>query len=93
MKSNYELVVVFEPEIKAEEKEKLLTGLKKTITEKGKILKEEDWGKKELAYPIKKQRSGLFCWFSFEAESDLPQTLEKKTKLEEKIIRFLLTKE
>ena len=83
MKSNYELVVVFEPEIKAEEKEKLLTGLKKTITEKGKILKEEDWGKKELAYQIKKQRRGLCCWYSSADEYDLQKILQTKTKLEE----------
>lgn len=93
MKSNYELVVVFEPEIKAEEKEKLLNDIKKTIADKGKLLKEEDWGKKELAYPIKKQRIGLFCWFSFEGEAALPGELEKKLKLEDKIIRYLVVRE
>lgn len=92
MKRNYELIVIFETEVKAEEKEKLLQFIKKTISNSGTILEEKDWGKKELAYPVKKQRMGLFHWFSFTAEPAVAVELEKKLKLEEKILRYLLIK-
>lgn len=90
MKRNYQLVVIFEPEVKAEEKEKLLQNIKKIISEKGKVKEEKEWGKKELAYPIRKQRMGIFYWFSFEGEPMVLVNLNKKLKIEDKILRFLI---
>lgn len=92
MKRKYELVVIFEPEIKAEEKEKLLTNFKKLIALKGKILEEKDWGRKQLAYPIRKLGMGVFYWFSFESEIENLKNLEGKLKLEDKILRYLIIK-
>jgi len=93
MKRTYELVVVFEPEAKAEESEKLLTNLQKNLTEKVKVIEEKDWGKKELAYPLKKKRLGLFHWWKLEAEGTTVVALEKKLKLEEKLLRYLIIRE
>jgi len=90
MKRNYELVVIFEPEIKAEEKEELLKKIKKIISKEDKIKEEKEWGRKELAYPIRKQRVGIFYWFSFSADPSLPLSLKKILSLEEKILRYLL---
>jgi len=93
MKRMYELVVVFEPGAKAEESEKLLKKLQENLTEKAKIVEEKDWGKKELAYPIKKSRMGLFHWWKIETEPKALVALEKKLKLEEKLLRYLLIRE
>ena len=90
MKRNYQLVVIFEPETKAEEKEKLLQNIKKIISDKGKVKEEKEWGKKELAYPIRKQRMGIFCWISFEGEPVILSTLNKKMRIEDKILRYLI---
>lgn len=93
IKRKYELVAIFEPDIKTEEKEKLLQLIKKSVAASGKVLEDKEWGKKELASPIKKQKMGVFCWLAFEMEAKAMVDLEKKLKLEEKIIRYLLVKE
>jgi len=89
MKRKYELTLVLEPELSKQEKEKLLEAIKKYLS-KAKVSEEKDWGIKDLAYPIKKQKKGIFYWLSFAIDSqDLPE-ITKKIKLEEKILRYLL---
>lgn len=56
----------------------------------GKMGKEEVWGKKELAYPIKKKREGIFVLFPFEAPPDKIKELETRLRLNEKLLRYLL---
>lgn len=90
---SYELVVIFRPEIDSEEKEKLLQSIKKILSPSGKIESEKEWGKKELAYPIEKQRMGFFYLLTFKAEPAQAANLSKKLNLEEKIIRYLLIRE
>jgi len=89
MKRKYELTLVLEPELSKQEKEKLLETIKKYLG-KARVSEEKDWGVKDLAYPIKKQKRGFFYWLNFETDSqDLPE-IAKKIKLEEKILRYLL---
>ena len=50
----YELVVVIKPTVKEPERKKLLEQVKEWLGEV-KITKQNDWGQKALAYPIKKE--------------------------------------
>ncbi len=90
MLRNYELTLILEPEIKSQEKEKLLQKLEKEINQKGKVKESKEWGKKQLAYSIKKQEAGIFYWLFFEADSPILLQLEKKLKQEDQIMRYLL---
>ncbi|RJR23768.1 30S ribosomal protein S6 [Candidatus Microgenomates bacterium] len=89
--SNYEMVVILDPEIKGEEQEKLLSKIKKFITDaEGKVAKEKDWGKKELAYPIKKRNAGIFHILNFSAPSPSLSSLRQRIELEDKVLRYLM---
>jgi small subunit ribosomal protein S6 len=57
---------------------------------KGKVIKEEKWGERTLAYTIKKNRTALF--YNFQIEIDKKSVLELKNKLNlnEKVLRYLL---
>lgn len=86
--AKYEITFVFGE--KEKEAEKIVQGLFKTL--KIKVAKADDWGVKELAYPIGREINGRYLYFEVEAgEKDLPQ-LEEKIKLEERIIRNLIIK-
>ena len=57
---------------------------------KGKVIKADDWGKKDLAYKIKKNASGYYLFFELElAKSTLIQ-INQKLKLEEGVVRHLI---
>ncbi|MCF0175158.1 MAG: 30S ribosomal protein S6 [Bacteroidales bacterium] len=55
----------------------------------GEIVYEEDWGLKQLAYPIQKKTTGFYHLIEFRADSQFIDTLETQYRRDERIIRFL----
>ena len=85
------MTLVLDADLKSEDQKKLIAKIKKTIEEnKGKIEKEEEWGKKELAYPINKKKNGFYLLLNLESsKEDLPK-IDKKLKIEEGVLRYLI---
>lgn len=54
-----------------------------------KVVNEEDWGLKKLAYPIQKKSTGFYQLFQFEADGEVIAKLELAFKRDERIMRFL----
>jgi small subunit ribosomal protein S6 len=92
----YELTLIFKPDLKEEEQDKIIGGLKKVVEGKkgrpGKVVSAKLWGRKPLAYQIKKQKEGIYHLVAFEIEPQVLEELEKKIKLEEDIIRHLIVR-
>ena len=85
----YELVLVLRPSIKEADRKKLLETVKsflKDVTFK----KEEEWGQKPLAYPIKKEVAGFYILWQFESEAGVPTDFEQRLIRNDDIIRHLL---
>jgi small subunit ribosomal protein S6 len=55
----------------------------------GEIVYEEDWGLKQLAYPIQHKTSGFYYLIEFKADPEFVATLETQYHRDERIIRFL----
>ena len=55
----------------------------------GEIVYEEDWGLRQLAYPIQKKTTGFYYLIEFRADSQFVEALETQYRRDEKIIRFL----
>ena len=55
----------------------------------GEIVYEEDWGLRQLAYPIQKRTSGFYYLIEFKAEPSLIADLETQYRRDERVIRFL----
>jgi small subunit ribosomal protein S6 len=51
--------------------------------------KTEVWGKRGLAYPIRKKRLGYYCLFLYQGEGAAIAGLEKSLKLNERALRYL----
>ena len=74
------------------EKEKLKK-LKEFVTSlSGKVTEEKTLGKKDLAYPIKKQASADFYEWRLQMSKDKLTEFKKKVGLNEKLLRYLLLK-
>lgn len=92
----YELVFVTKTDTDGENlKKEILDQIEKSLEkEKGKMGTVEEMGKKELAYPIQKEKTGNYTIVSFTSSSDVPGALTGKLRLEEDLLRFMLiTKE
>jgi len=70
---------------------------KKLVTElldkvKGKVKESKILGMRQLAYPIEKTNRGWYGIFMVELEVESISELDKLVKVEEKILRYLLTR-
>ena len=59
---------------------------------KGKVLKTDDWGKKEFAYKLRGKESGVYLHFELELNSAKIADFKSALRLEDKIISYLLIK-
>ena len=91
--NNYLLTLVLKPDLQDTERKTLLDSMSKRLAgEDGKIIKEDLWGARDLAYPIKRQTKGFFAHFEIEADPKNAKLLDKTLKLEEDILRYLLVR-
>jgi small subunit ribosomal protein S6 len=92
--SSYESIFILKPDLKEEEIETNLEKVKEIITGKNGIINRvEKWGKKRLAYQVKKQRFGNYMFIVFESPANLIAELEKNYKLNEDIIKYMTIKQ
>lgn len=88
---DYELTLVLDADSSSENQKKQIEKIKKTIEEnKGKVQSEEDWGKKEFAYPINKKKSGVYLLLNLKISAPDIQKVDKKLKIEEGVLRHLI---
>lgn len=83
----YYLTLVLKPDLEEKARKELLEVVKKNFT---KVEKEDLWGSRQMAYPIKRNSSGYFVHFEIEADPKVVKTLDKTLKLEEDVLRYLL---
>lgn len=65
---------------------------KKVLGTEGKIEKEDLWGERALAYPIKRNTSGFYAHFEIQTDPKEMKGLDKFLDLEEDILRYLLVR-
>ena len=93
MTNRYETVFIATPVLSEAQMKEAVDKFKNLITKKGgKILHEENWGLKKLAYPIQKKSTGFYYLIEFDSEGDFIQKLETEYRRDERIIRFLTFK-
>ena len=59
------------------------------VAKGGEIVYEEDWGLKQLAYPIQKKTTGFYYMIEFKADTQVIAKLETQYRRDERIMRFL----
>jgi small subunit ribosomal protein S6 len=91
MEKRYETVFILTPVLSEDQAKEAAKKFRKTITDLGgKIINEEHWGLKKLAYPIQKKTTGFYHLLEFSGEGqDILGTLEITYKRDERILRFL----
>ncbi|PJA09864.1 MAG: 30S ribosomal protein S6 [Flavobacteriales bacterium CG_4_10_14_0_2_um_filter_32_8] len=90
MTRRYETVFILTPVLSAEQVKETVVKFKESLKGFGaKLLHEEDWGLKKLAYPIQKKSTGFYHLFEYEAEGEKIANMEVNLKRDEKVMRFL----
>lgn len=92
VKSEYELVVLFRPELEAKLEPALKTVAKLVKDSGGEITAEEDWGRKELAYKIAGETHALYRVYTLQLPTDAPAKISGVLNITDEVLRYLLTK-
>ncbi|HHY36395.1 MAG TPA: 30S ribosomal protein S6 [Firmicutes bacterium] len=90
----YELMVILNPELSEEETESTLQRLQDIVREgKGEVSNLDKWGKRRLAYEVKKFREGYYAVMNFKAAPAVAAEVERIIKITDNIIRYLLIRD
>ena len=88
----YEILVIIDPRPTDEEVAALLTRLGENLKGLGGELgKVESWGKRRLAYDLRKQREGTYV-IECSAEPATVKEFERQLRLNEQVLRFMTTR-
>ena len=91
MKRDYELVVLLHPDLEID-LEKPLVKLRKIIADnKGEITKEENWGKRKLAYRINKEDFAVYVYLEVSLPAETVKKLQSTLNITDEVLRYLLS--
>ena len=89
----YETTFIVSPESTAEKVEQIAGRISSVIQRlDGKLLRAENWGRRRLAYPVRKNDKGLYIYMRYLGYSDLVHELERNLRMLEPVIMYLSVK-
>jgi len=87
---NYELLYIVHPDLESSI-DKSIDRVRSYVEKRdGKIIYEENWGKRKLAYPINKTDVGIYVLWYFNAPKNKIASIEKDLRINEEVMRFML---
>lgn len=91
--NHYENIAILDPSLSEEEVSDSIEKITSLITKNGgEIIKSENWGKKDLAYEIHKQKKGFYLFTVFKSPSDVIEKLEDYFKVFDPVFKFMIVK-
>lgn len=89
----YESLIIINPTLDDTEVERIVGKAEESIKRGGgEILKIDNWGKKKLAYEVKKQKKGYYILFNFRMKPSAIGEFERSLKLTDPVIKFLIVR-
>ncbi len=89
MKKPYESMIVFDGTLPDDVLQKEQQQIEEFLKSNSNFEKTDVWGKRNLAYQIRKKKTGYYCLFFFEGEGDVVSALTRHIKLNEAVLRHL----
>jgi small subunit ribosomal protein S6 len=89
---NYELVLMLDPEVADEGREKVAGDVRQAIEGAGTLDQADSWGVREMAYEIQRRNEADYRFFRFQGEPELLERLDHSLKITDGVLRFRIFK-
>jgi len=90
--NQYEVAVLYHPDLEVD----LTKGSKRVekilADNGGKIVNTDNWGKRKLAYPVKKQEHAVYVFYTVDLPAANVQKVESTLNITDEVVRFLITR-
>ncbi len=91
--NNYEVVFISTPVLSNEQYKKVVSKYTTFVKDNGgEVQHQEDWGLRQLAYPIEKKTTGFYTLLQFGLPGEHLAKMEVEFKRDENVMRFLSTR-
>ena len=88
----YEIMYILRSNLEENDRKAEVEKLAKLLTSNGaKVSKTDEWGLKDLAYEIKKEKKGYYVVLKVEAEPAALKEFDRLTKIDNNVLRYLIT--
>ncbi|REL33579.1 30S ribosomal protein S6 [Rhodohalobacter sp. SW132] len=92
-KEFYEMTYILNPVLDDEKFKELVDHVQKLIEDNGgDVVDTDEWGVKQLAYPIEKKNSGYYVNLYFNAPKTAIEPVERNMRIHDDIMRYLTLK-
>ena len=89
--NSYEVALIVRPEVEEDAQQALIEQLSQILTsEGGQVENVEAWGRRRLAYPIKKVNEGFYFFIQGQFESTVLPTVERTMRLSDSVLRHMV---
>jgi len=86
----YETMIMLAPNLEASEMETFKNKVDNIMsTGGGQLVRFEDWGRRRLSYPVRKEMFGHYLLYDFQGSPELSNELERNLKIDEKVFKYL----
>jgi small subunit ribosomal protein S6 len=86
----YETIYILRGDVDGEGAERVQARLADAVDrEHGKLIKVEAWGRRKLAYPIGKQRKGVYVYFKYVGGGGLVAEVDRNLKLQDAVVKYM----
>ncbi|HUY81662.1 MAG TPA: 30S ribosomal protein S6 [Acidobacteriaceae bacterium] len=90
MERFYEVMYIVRPDVEDEDVDKLIAGFEQTVTNGGgNVRSTEKWGRRKLAYTVRKFNDGNYILMTIDADGKLVAELERRMRVSEPVIKFI----
>ncbi|HXG42663.1 MAG: 30S ribosomal protein S6 [Dehalococcoidia bacterium] len=90
---SYELMMVISPELAEEEVSATVERVQRFISERGgEVTKLDHWGRRRLAYPIKRFTEGHYVLAQFRLDGSAVRELNRSLEVSEPVLRHLVVR-
>jgi small subunit ribosomal protein S6 len=91
--TTYEILLMLDPELADERQDDLIARVRQLVESSGGTWRSHDaWGRRRLAYEIKKKQEGVYHLLVFEASGETLDEITRVLKIDDTVMRHLATK-
>ena len=90
MQRKFETLLLFSPDLTAENRQQILDVLEGLVRDNsGQMVEVDDWGMRDLAYPVKKHTRGRYVRLEYGLNGTLVSELERRIRITDGILKFI----